>query len=492
MFLIFLVYIAALTLEVIGSYMSIVGLASKTGPLIIALVITLDFAKVVIATVLYKSWKSLNWALRIIFLPACIILVLVTSSGAYGYILREFGKITNDSEKDRIVLQINQEEKEKLEARKKSLEDQVTQLPANYVRQRANLMNTFKPEMDEITARLEEINQSIRDAKTSKFDSTNDSTNSTIASLAKVYNIPPDQVNRILAFFITFMIDPLAIALLTLANFLSSQRREKIENTKIKEYIEKTRAEKIKELIFGKNIPIDYPKVEVSFKDVYDENIPLTYLKIHSFINSCKLEDPTILTKGALKIDERNAITDIVEDVKKSTTILTNINFIKSCHLKEHEDSIFDEPLISPYALNEFKFLNEQTAEEIKKETSDIVLTHIDETPDTSFTQSITELSAEEEQLFNDFIEKKSLETINFVTEQDLEELSDMIDLKEEETGFDLTSLQQDPLTFDDNELKTINLLSNHNKSYNLEHLWIDDPVVREAYEEENSGFYKK
>lgn len=447
--------------------MSIVGLASKTGPIIIGLVITLDFAKVIIATVLYKNWQNLNLALRSIFLPVCFILVLVTSSGAYAFILKEFGNITNDSEKEKIVLQLNLDEKEKLEARKRSLEEQVAQLPANYVRQRANLMNTFKPEMDEITARLEKINNEIKEAKTARFDSSNDSTNSTIGSLAKVYDIPPDQINRVLAFFITLMIDPLAIALLTLANFLSSLRKKKIEEAKINIYVAKTRAEKIQELIFGKNIPIVYPEVKVSLKDVIGQNIPVEYLQIHHFIKTCSLEDNNIHNMGKISIEARNIISETNEPKYKSSMAeLPIISFIDSCKLKDKEDSLFEEPLISPYHLESFKLFSKQE----KNLTSKNYNQEHKEEPDISENENEVSVVNNEENIS---------ETLN--KSFDLTSINDI--------GFSLDDLKDQSLGFEEKELSAD---KNYHGIHHLEHLWIDDPIVRKEYEKEYSGFYKK
>ena len=75
MFFILLVYIAALTLESLGSYISVIGLAAKTGIILIFLAVTLDFSKIMIASVLYKRWKDLHLLLRCILVPVLIFLV---------------------------------------------------------------------------------------------------------------------------------------------------------------------------------------------------------------------------------------------------------------------------------------------------------------------------------------------------------------------------------------------------------------------------------
>ncbi len=495
--------------------MSIVGLASKTGPIIIGLVITLDFSKVIIASVLYKNWGHLNWALKTIFLPVCVVLVLVTSSGAFAYILKEFGNITNDSEKEKIVLQINQEEKEKLEERKKSLEEQVAQLPANYVRQRANLMNTFKPELDEINSRLEVINNEIKTAKTSRFDSSNDSTNSTIGSIAKVYNLPPDQVNRILALFITIMIDPLAIALLTLANFLSSLRNKLIAETKIKDYVEKTRSEKIKELLFGKNIPIQYPEVNVSFQDISNEPSPTEEINIRNFIKSCELQDNKIKDNGLSNLKSDTFVQEIHSDITYLKEELNISSFIVSCKLKENEYSLFEEPLISSKDLEQFKLFskpvdnlsnineisdkvllnevndsNNDSNNEKKVEIKDIVLSH-------PLNFDVSKENEDKLDIIVDHINNNDdnnnldldlfLDANNFSSiKEELETVSIVDDV--EDTGFDLKDITKESVLFDESNIPESIFQPEINTTQAIEHLWIDDPKVRAVYEREKEA----
>lgn len=89
-----LVFTAALVLEFLGSYMSVIGLSSKSSLLLIILAISLDFSKVVMASVFYENLKELNFSFKLFLVPTTLFLVVITSYGAYAYLLQEFGKTT--------------------------------------------------------------------------------------------------------------------------------------------------------------------------------------------------------------------------------------------------------------------------------------------------------------------------------------------------------------------------------------------------------------
>ena len=71
MVFIWLVFGAALALELLGSYVSILGLSKNASYILVALAITLDFSKIIIATVLYKQWVNLHNFSLSLFLICC-------------------------------------------------------------------------------------------------------------------------------------------------------------------------------------------------------------------------------------------------------------------------------------------------------------------------------------------------------------------------------------------------------------------------------------
>jgi hypothetical protein len=85
----FLVFAAAFLIEAIGSYISIVGLSAlfSTDPVIIILALSLDIAKIITVSFLYKKWDKINGIMKAYMTSAaaiaCIALI-VSSSGSPG------------------------------------------------------------------------------------------------------------------------------------------------------------------------------------------------------------------------------------------------------------------------------------------------------------------------------------------------------------------------------------------------------------------------
>lgn len=228
MFFIYLVFGAALTLEIFGSYISIIGLSKNASYILVGLAVTLDFVKIIIATVLYKEWKSLHGFLKYTIIPPFIFLVLFTSSGAYAFLTQEFSKTTTVQEQAQTRIEALEKEREKLETRKKEIDGQVSKLPADLFQQRKRMTELFAKEIEYINTRTIEMDKEIPDLKIKNLADTTQS--GTIGSIAKAYGTSPDNIIKILVFFMVLVIDPLAIVLLTIANFLlEKNKKEKIE-----------------------------------------------------------------------------------------------------------------------------------------------------------------------------------------------------------------------------------------------------------------------
>lgn len=224
---ILLVFFSALLLEVIGSYISITGLAAKTGIIVVIIAVALDLAKIVIASALYKKWKSLNVLMKIYLLPVLLVLISVTSAGAFGYLSQEFGKTILSQEKSNSQLLVLQEEREKKTARRDQINNQIERLPSDQVNQRRRLIETYAAEIQNLDARITALDEEIPKLRLSALEE--GSSNGTIGSIVKNTNLPPETVIKYLTLFMVLFIDPLAIVLLILGNFLIEERkREKL------------------------------------------------------------------------------------------------------------------------------------------------------------------------------------------------------------------------------------------------------------------------
>ena len=82
----YLLFFTALTMEGIGSWISVIGLSAFFGGniLVIGIGIMFDIAKVTVVSFLYKAWNDINLAMRTYMVIVVCVLVGFTSFGAYG------------------------------------------------------------------------------------------------------------------------------------------------------------------------------------------------------------------------------------------------------------------------------------------------------------------------------------------------------------------------------------------------------------------------
>jgi hypothetical protein len=258
MFLTGLVFIAALVLEVLGSYMSVVGLSSKSSLVLIILAISLDFSKVVVASVLYKNWRGLNFLFKLFLVPTTLFLMTITSYGAYAYLLQEFGKTTAKGEQMAVKLHALEDESKKLNDRKKEIDNQISSVDSAFVSQKKRLTMMFDKELTYINERTIQLDREIPELKLNKMSDNLEA--GTLGSLAQAWGTTTEQTAKIIALMMVLVIDPLAIVMLMVGNFLqikvaAARLAKKEESTKSEsQFVESTK----EEFIAG----IDLAKVE--------------------------------------------------------------------------------------------------------------------------------------------------------------------------------------------------------------------------------------
>lgn len=307
---ILLIFIAALSLESIGTYVSVFGL-SKTfdsDPVIISMAIVLDFVKIVVVSLMYKHWDRLGSLLKTLLLPATMVTMLITSYGVAGYMSNAFqGAIQNTSQIE-VQLKNYQRERSKLEARKKEMDEQIAQMPKNYITARQRLLKTFEPELKPLNARLRELDKQILDLQQNNITANHDL--GPIAFLSKALNIEVQTAVGILIGLVVFVFDPLAVLLLISGNMLikdrekqqESIRLEKLELEKEKVILEKAKINhEIEETIKKPDVPED-PK---SYKILEDES----RVDEHKFNEP---EEPYIENKTISMFEHQEHPTEIV------------------------------------------------------------------------------------------------------------------------------------------------------------------------------------
>lgn len=224
MLFIALVLLAALSLEGIGTWVSVIGLSAlfAGSPIVIVLAVCLDFAKLVAVSFLYKNWNGINLLMKSYMTVATCVLILITSAGAFGFLSGEFQKSISTSNEQKVLITALTEEQTRLQTRKLEIDKQIAQLPEKNVRGRTTLMRQFGPEIDRINSRLVEIDKQLPQLK---IDSIKKNVKiGPITYVAEVFGTTPEAAIKWIILVIIFVFDPLAVSLLVAANYLLTRR----------------------------------------------------------------------------------------------------------------------------------------------------------------------------------------------------------------------------------------------------------------------------
>ena len=249
-------YVIALSALFVSSsavFYSVYGLSqlfAGASKAVIIMASSLEFAKLVTASLLYQYWSELNRLLRLYLTIACIILMFITSGGIYGFLSGAYQETATKSElldKHTLVLQTKQNRFiEQLEAEKK-LVIYYTEALSNptmiqYIdKETGQLVTTTSSRQRKLmTSQLNEaknntymLNDSIStyDMKILEKEVSNETARELgpLKYVAKSLDVEMDKVVNYFLLLIVFVFDPLAICLVIAANFAFTRNFGKVE-----------------------------------------------------------------------------------------------------------------------------------------------------------------------------------------------------------------------------------------------------------------------
>jgi len=278
----FIIALSALSVSASAAFYSVTGLSklfagAATAVLIMAT--SLEVSKLVIASLLYQYWKSLNKLLRVYLTVAASVLVLITSAGIYGFLSGAYQETASksgilDKEVELIELKKNRfvENREYFILEKKELDESITSLrdglannkiqyrdsetgqiitttSSSTRRSLENQLETAISSRDEISQKIETATDSITSLEVQILDL---ESNTDLASelgplkyISELTGTPMDKVINILMLVIIFVFDPLAISLVIAANF--AFEKLSLENKEIKRLEEEKKRRELEE-----------------------------------------------------------------------------------------------------------------------------------------------------------------------------------------------------------------------------------------------------
>ena len=181
---------------------------------------SLEFAKLVVASFLYRYWDKIPAFLKNYLLVGTIILILITSAGIFGYLSNAYQGATTGFEKQSTTLMFKEDQLEQLKQDKEflklELETAITELPENYRTARKKLREEYQPQITELNQETLDLKQEIGDLKVALVETGVDV--GPAIYLARIFDTEIDTVVKWFIFILIFVFDPLAVALVVAAN----------------------------------------------------------------------------------------------------------------------------------------------------------------------------------------------------------------------------------------------------------------------------------
>jgi len=260
-----LIALSALAVSGSAAFYSVYGLSklfAGASTQVIIMAGSLEFAKLVVASLLYQYWDTINKWLRSYLAIACFVLMIITSGGIYGFLSGAYQSTAVKSElldKSLLILEQKQirfeEQKEDLTIEKtqinksisdlrvslsnpqqvswydKNSETVITSTSSSARRALQSELKTTTIDRDNLNLKLEAVMDSINKtdmALLNKEISNEDERElGPLKYLASTTGWPMDQVVNYFLLLIIFVFDPLAIALVVAANMAFAQIKGK-------------------------------------------------------------------------------------------------------------------------------------------------------------------------------------------------------------------------------------------------------------------------
>ena len=269
-----LIAFSALSVSISAAFYSVSGLSKLFAGAAFAVIVmaaSLEIAKLVIASLLYQYRKNLPKLLKWYLSLACVVLILITSMGIYGFLSAAYqetaakagsidSKITlievkRDNIKEQLA--VYNEEKSSINSAVADLRTGLSNNKIQYTDTLGNVItttsratrNALTKQLDQaidrqtiINSKVDDLNQKLFDYETEivevKLSDAVSSELGPLKYLSGLTGLPMDVIINYLLLTIIFVFDPLAIALVVAANFAFDQIKPKTKENLYGEDIE--------------------------------------------------------------------------------------------------------------------------------------------------------------------------------------------------------------------------------------------------------------
>lgn len=242
MVFILLLILSATLIAGSAGFFAVYGLAatfSGTFWSVVLMGASLEAGKLIAASYLYRYWNKTGIWLKTYLMAGVATLMILTSTGIFGYLSAGYQQDVLPLKQMQEQVQMLEQEKERLVQRKTQIDEQIANLPANYVNGRVQLMRGFKQEQDAATARIVALDKDILENKTKLIQT--QAHIGPITYIASAFGLDTDNATKYLIYLIIFAFDPMAVALTLAVNIALRLRKEEIEEAERQSHEERLR-----------------------------------------------------------------------------------------------------------------------------------------------------------------------------------------------------------------------------------------------------------
>ena len=348
----FIIAFSALSVSASAAFYSVSGLSKLFAGASFEVIImagSLEISKLVIASLLYQYWDSINKILRTYLSIACVILVLITSMGIYGFLSaayqETYSKLTivenekdfiqqkidfygadvtrYDQELERIsnnIATLSNARSQQIQVRDTSVVGGVrTTISTSELRLAQSRIATEEENRKNVQSQREIAADSLRKFQLQVLELDN---NTEVASelgplqyLSGLTGAPMDKIINILLLIIIFVFDPLAISLVIAANFAFDKAYPK------KKYKENLYGEQVEEKdensIWDETLNDGLEDEEVDEEeviDVLDTEEEIISEPAEDFDDDIEVNPNfTLMTKDGKKLDLKNYVKNFIK-----------------------------------------------------------------------------------------------------------------------------------------------------------------------------------
>ena len=366
----FLIGFSALSVSTSAAFYSVSGLSKLFAGASLEVIImagSLEFAKLVTASLLYQYWDTINKTLRTYLSIATVVLVLITSMGIYGFLSAAYQETysklsTVENQKGFIQQKIDfyQNDVTRYDTEIERISSNISTLSnakASSIQVRdtsvsggvRTTISTTELRMAQSRINIEEENRKVAQSKriiasdslqkfqlqVLKLDNNNEVAGELgpLQYLSSLTGVSMDKIINVLLLIIIFVFDPLAIALVIASNFAFEKAYPK------KKYKENLYGEKVED-----RVNIEGMRKVVDKFDTFDDAIEDWDVTLQDGLNDIEVKD----AEDIISQEEFNLNLDKIEKIKEWEAAEERMNLIgQNGNDGEHYD------ILSEFDLNQ-------------------------------------------------------------------------------------------------------------------------------------------